>query len=346
MPEIPVYNKAEIRSGNEILYKAEHLLHYTPKALSKTAKQNVAGSNVISFEVEINPAGVDLNPNGTTIKVTDTMGENLTLNINTPLSVLDRNGNEVLGYALKTDVIKDEAGKEHEQLILTGLPDNRYLKICYEALVTEQGDNIEVSNTASIEGVAETKLDENTAFDVSNTSGSGQGSIDYFTLHKVDEDNVQKYLQGAKFNIYKATPDENGKYTFGTGTGETKYSAKLIGNYTTDASGKIEVKNENVQAGQYYILEETEAPRGYIKPEKSILVYFAGANEVPADVDKNAQVIGITYAFTVKNEAYKVELPETGGIGTIPYTMAGITLIVTAALVYINENKKTRANKK
>lgn len=346
MPEIPVYNKAEIRSGNEILYKAEHLLHYTPKALSKTAKQNVAGSNVISFEVEINPAGVDLNPNGTTIKVTDTMGENLTLNINTPLSVLDRNGNEVLGYALKTDVIKDEAGKEHEQLILTGLPDNRYLKICYEALVTEQGDNIEVSNTASIEGVAETKLDENTAFDVSNTSGSGQGSIDYFTLHKVDEDNVQKYLQGAKFNIYKATPDENGKYTFGTGTGETKYSAKLIGNYTTDASGKIEVKNENVEAGQYYILEETEAPRGYIKPEKPILVYFAGAKEVPADVDKNAQVIGITYAFTVKNEVYKVELPETGGIGTIPYTMAGITLIVTAALVYINENKKTRANKK
>lgn len=345
MPEIPVYNKAEIRSGNEILYKAEHLLHYTPKALSKTAKQNVAGSNVISFEVEINPAGVDLNPNGTTIKVTDTMGENLTLNVNTPLTVLDSNGNEVQGYALKTDEIKDEAGKEHEQLILTGLPDNRYLKICYEALVTEQGNNIEVSNTASIEGVAETKLDENTEFDVSNTSGSGQGSIDYFTLHKVDEDNVQKYLPGAKFNIYKAMPDGNGTYTFGTGTGKTKYSAELIGTYTTGENGKIEVKDEKVRTGQYYILEETEAPKGYIKPEERKLVYFAGANEVPADVDKNAEVIGITYVFTVKNEAYNVELPETGGTGTIPYTMAGIALIAIAALIYKNEvtkNKKVK----
>lgn len=347
MPEIPVHNKAAVKCGDGTEYKAEHLLHYTPKVLSKTAKQNVAGSNVISFEVEINPAGVDLNPNGTTIKVTDTMGENLTLNVNTPLTVLDSNGNEVQGYALKTDVTTDEAGKAHEQLILTGLPDNRYLKICYEALVTEQGDNIEVSNTASIEGVAETKLDENTEFDVSNTSGSGQGSIDYFTIHKVDEDNVQKYLQGAKFNIYKATPDGNGTYTFGTGTGKTKYSAELIGNYTTDASGKIEVKNENVRAGQYYILEETEAPRGYIKPKAPILVYFAGAKGIPegATVDKNAEVIGITYAFTVKNEAYKVELPETGGTGTIPYTMAGIALIAIAALIYKNEvtkNKKVK----
>lgn len=344
MPTIPVHNDAEVRCGDGTEYKAFHDLSYTPKALSKTAKQNVAGSNVISFEVEINPAGVDLNPNGTTIKVTDTMGENLTLNVNTPLSVLDSNGNEVQGYSLKTDVTTDEAGKECEQLILTGLPDNRYLKICYEALVTEQGDNIEVSNTASIEGVAETKLDDETKFDISNTSGSGQGSIDYFTIHKVDEDNVQKYLQGAKFNIYKATPDTNGTYTFGTGTGQTKYSAELIGDYTTDASGKIEVRNEKVQTGQYYILEETEAPKGYIKPEEPKLVYFAGANEVPATVDKNAEVIGITYVFTVKNEAYKVELPETGGTGTIPYTMAGIALIVTAALLYMNENKKT--NKK
>ena len=345
MPTIPVHNDAAVQCGDETEYKAFHDLSYTPKALSKTAKQNVAGSNVISFEVEINPAGVDLNPNGTTIKVTDTMGENLTLNINTPLSVLDSNGNEVSGYALRTDVTTDEAGKAHEQLILTGLPDNRYLKICYEALVTEQGDNIEVSNKASIEGVAETKLDDATKFDVSNTSGSGQGSIDYFTIHKVDEDNVQKYLQGAEFNIYKAKRDENGTYTFDEGTGQTKYSAELIGDYTTDASGKIEVRNEKVQTGQYYILEETKAPQGYIKPEVPTLVYFAGANEVPADVDKNAHVIGIGYAYRVTNEAYKVELPETGGIGTIPYTMAGIALIAIAALMYKNEvtkNKKVK----
>lgn len=343
---VNVHNEAAIRTEGRNLYTTFHDLDYEPKILSKTAKQNVAGSNVISFEVEVNPAGVDLNPNGTTIKVTDTMGENLTLNINTPLSVLDSNGNEVSGYALKTDVTTDKAGKEHEQLILTGLPDNRYLKICYEALVTEQGDNIEVSNTASIEGVAETKLDDETKFDVSNTSGSGQGSIDYFTIHKVDEDNEQKYLQGAEFNIYKAEPDENGTYTFDEGTGETKYSAVLIGNYATDASGKIEVRDEKVQTGQYYILEETKAPQGYIKPEVPILVYFAGASEVPADVDKNAHVIGIGYAFRVTNEAYKVELPETGGTGTIPYTVAGITLILTAALIYVNKNKRARTNKK
>ena len=342
-----VHNEAAIRTEGKNLYTTSHDLTYEPKILSKTAKQNGEGSNVVSFEIDINQAGVDLVQNGTTISVTDTMGANLTLCPGS-LSVTDTEGNviPVTDYSMETKLIEGTDGKKQEQFTLKGLPDNRHLRICYDALITEQGDNIAISNKASIVGVAETKLDENTAFDVSNTSGSGQGSIDYFTLHKVDEDNVQKYLQGAEFNIYKATPDGNGKYTFGTGTGETKYSAKLIGNYTTDASGKIEVKNENVQAGQYYILEETEAPRGYIKPEKPILVYFAGAKEVPADVDKNAQVIGITYAFTVKNEAYKVELPETGGIGTIPYTMAGITLIVTAALVYINENKKTRANKK
>lgn len=338
-----VHNEAAIRTEGNNLYTTSHDLTYEPKILSKTAKQNGEGSNVVSFEIDINQSGIDLVQNGTTISVTDTMGANLTLRPGS-LSVTDTEGNviPVTDYSMETKLIEGTDGKKQEQFTLKGLPDNRHLRICYDALITEQGDNIAVSNKASIVGVAETKLDENTEFDVSNTSGSGQGSIDYFTIHKVDEDNVQKYLQGAKFNIYKAMPDGNGTYTFGTGTGKTKYSAELIGNYTTDASGKIEVKNENVQAGQYYILEETEAPRGYIKLEERKLVYFAGANEVPADVDKNAEVIGITYVYTVKNEAYNVELPETGGTGTIPYTMAGIALIVIAALIYKNEVTKNK----
>ena len=62
---------------------------------------------------------------------------------------------------------------------------------------------------------------------------------------------MQKYLQGAKFNIYKATPDENGKDTFGTGTGETKYSAKLIGNYTTCLVYTSEIKEHTHDASCY-----------------------------------------------------------------------------------------------
>lgn len=111
--------------------------------------------------------------------------------------------------------------------------------------------------------------------------------------------------------------------------------------FVSDGEGRFEVVG--LQYGTYYLEEET-APVGYAKLTEA----------VKFEVNKgsyNLHEDGITYnketssirdklldAQQVKNK--KITIPQTGGIGTVIFTVAGIVIMGLAGFVLIKNNKK------
>jgi len=92
---------------------------------------------------------------------------------------------------------------------------------------------------------------------------------------------------------------------------------------TSDESGKIAIYG--LAHGKYYLVE-TQAPLGY-------------------------NLLGSTMEITIDNDSHKEEhvvvveniggtvMPETGGIGTTVYTIAGITLIFLSTVLFLKRKR-------
>ena len=131
-------------------------------------------------------------------------------------------------------------------------------------------------------------------------------------------------------NTYRvATPDE---IEIGTDAG-------VVTRVTTTDTGKITI--DGLEAGTYY-LYEVAAPTGYNKlanPIEVIIDVSKGYGNAVIKVDGTENSKGDT---TVDVENRKgIELPETGSIGTIGLTLAGV-VIVAIGLFAFPRKKKTR----
>lgn len=92
---------------------------------------------------------------------------------------------------------------------------------------------------------------------------------------------------------------------------------------TTNNNGIIDFGE--VDYGEYKLVE-TKAPEGYSKLRNPIDVTVNEAN--------NEQTI------TVDNYKSGWELPKTGGIGSLLFTLAGLILMGTAAFMFIRRRRK------
>lgn len=110
------------------------------------------------------------------------------------------------------------------------------------------------------------------------------------TVIKTDENNAP--LAGATFVL----EDELGN---------------VVAEFTTNYTGEITFTN--LPWGTYYVVE-TKAPAGYVKKLQPIEVV----------IDEN----NLTESITVVNEEISWEIPDTGGIGTLGFYIAGVILII------------------
>lgn len=166
-----------------------------------------------------------------------------------------------------------------------------------------------------------------------NTTKKKQTNLE---IIKVDADNNNTTLSGAKFILYKATLTD-GRITKGK-----EFGSEMI----TDKDGKASF--ENLEYESTYLLEETQAPNGYktngpwavqIDGDGKTTLTKVNAVESAENLydlsnDSMTKNLGYTDPFEIGDKKIEYTLPSTGGIGTKKYYLLG-TLLSMLGVIYI-----------
>ena len=151
-------------------------------------------------------------------------------------------------------------------------------------------------------------------------------------INKVDEQN--KPLSGAKFALYRNNVDSvklkfvdegNGTYRIATTDDETTTDTLV-----SPEGGVITVKG--LSEG-HYVIEETKAPDGYAKLKNTI-------NKTISEDENDPQTETVEEKVTNKTESW---LPETGGMGTVIFTVVGVVGVLVILSTYFKKGKKEEA---
>ena len=128
-------------------------------------------------------------------------------------------------------------------------------------------------------------------------------------------------MSGAEFTL---------TYKNASGADETATATGIIdGKIIIGQDGTATITGLNVGI---YTLTEIKAPDGYVIQTSgtTIVVSSSGVTVGGKSALKNDDG---KYVVTVENTAGKI-LPNTGGSGTLPYTLCGLTLMSAAAMMY------------
>lgn len=159
-----------------------------------------------------------------------------------------------------------------------------------------------------------------------------------FGIDKQDE--KQTALAGAEFKIWK----DKGDGAFGTDDTALKFSKDALSEkYTLNASGDVETITttdtgkfnvEGLEEGTYWV-EEVNPPAGYNKLAKPVKVVIAATYNEDGTLASHSVKYGDEQADAAHGDHYVVIvnnagtlLPETGGMGTIVFTVVGAAVVV------------------
>ena len=204
------------------------------------------------------------------------------------------------------------------------LKDNDVLVVSYQATLQPNENTLNAyTNTATLSYGQDKSL--------SDTADVFSGHI---TFEK--RDNHSNILAGAKFVVKK---DADDKYAKLNGSGHTWAFDSWVdaveqATVITTENTTTAVIVRGLKSG-IYTLVETEAPAGYVKGANTEITINKELNE--------AQGNRLTGLFTEKAIVINTqgsELPETGGIGTTIFYIAGALLAVSAVALLIVKRRK------
>ena len=166
------------------------------------------------------------------------------------------------------------------------------------------------------------------------------------TITKTNQDGSEK-LAGAQFKLYKGE-NTNGDPIKFKDLGNGKY--RVATENEVDATDTLESPNGNdgvkgiitisgLDAGTYTLVE-TKAPDGYNKLDNPTTITIqATSNNNGTDVTVSGNEV------TVKNNKGSL-LPESGGMGTVLFTVVGVGGILAVGYSFMKSNKKNRLHEK
>ncbi len=225
------------------------------------------------------------------------------------------------------------------------------IKIEYSAELNKYAETGRVSNnnTAELEYSNDPYTDSKTKTPVDDKTTTDTYTID-LELLKIEEVEPGQELKGtplsgAQFNVYKY--DEEAEDNLGE-----KVNAEVL---ETAEDGKVYVSK--LGAGKY-VLEEVKAPDGHNVLGYNVVfeITFTNATEtdpitwdVVLGTDKlnyvsktiNVDETSGKITLTVQNSS-GFQLPSTGGVGTVIFTVVGILVMATVVVVAIKSNKKSK----
>lgn len=173
---------------------------------------------------------------------------------------------------------------------------------------------------------------------VENSHAQKTDTVDVTTfaikIDKYVDGNESTKLAGAKFDLYRtATQAEIDAGTAVTIPHTSVNGIKLESGLITDADGAATFAKYEANGTNYdYYLVETQAPSGYNLLDNAVKVNFADT-----DVAATAGV----YTVKVPNSS-GIQLPITGGTGTVIFTVIGIALMVGAVVLFVVSRKRSK----
>ena len=165
-----------------------------------------------------------------------------------------------------------------------------------------------------------------------NTVYLGTGSI---KLKKTGEDQDSDGLDGAKFVIRRTSDNKylnesaDGLFSWVDEKEDANiYTTKTVGN----EKGVIIIKGLDVDT---YVFEEVEAPEGY-----SVNTSTESTAKITTADLTSKDVVEATPVRTTMGNTKLSSLPETGGMGTTLFTIAGCVIMISAAGLFFATRKK------
>lgn len=324
---------------DDVTFSAKHKEVTVDKSADKTSvTKNEKVTYTITVEIPTYATGAvdksfyvsDLLPDGLTIDVgsikvarngTDITSENTQYTLNTTTSPL---------YTFKLSV-------DTAQYAANWAADGgKQLVITYTATLNDN-DTTQVN----------TKETNTVTFDysnypyVENSHKQKTDTVDVTTfaikIDKFVKNQEANKLAGAKFDLYRtATQAEIDAGTSVEIPHTSIQGIKLEGDKVTDDNGAATFEKYEANDTNYdYYLVETQAPSGYNLLDEAVKVNFTDAQ-----VEATAGV----YTVEVSNSS-GIQLPITGGTGTVIFTIIGIALMVGAVVLFVVSRKKAKESK-
>ena len=190
------------------------------------------------------------------------------------------------------------------------------------------GSNVSFTGTKNSDGSYSLTINGNAFTNTSNTRLDLQ-------IRKTDSNDADKVLKGATFSLKKpgeatgteATTGENGIATFeGIGRNTTYYLYETTppANYMTAGPWILEVAESTAT-----LYPAAEGDNGTLTKTSETGTVLSASSSDP-----------IVLTATIADQSWGYELPNTGGAGTVPYTMGGCALIAVYLLLYCHTRRR------
>lgn len=154
-----------------------------------------------------------------------------------------------------------------------------------------------------------------------SADGALKANTNHVDLHYTNNMGVNSDITGKTVNVVKV--DGNTKAPLPGATFKLTSDTDTTGTtLTTGEDGTV--KFTGLKAGTYYV-EETAAPSGYNINSKKFTITISTSGVVTGDGVNNSKLTVNDYPLTV---------PQTGGAGTIMFTIGGVALIACAGVLF------------
>ena len=277
----------------------------------------------LTYTVEINPKGLNLNPKSTDITLYDTFTVN-----KRGTATLDRSSIKLYDhtkeqytedYTLTTDEKKEDRQVTHYNMTLT-VRDGRHYTFTYTYIVDRSQVNSSEDVTAENKARVTAVWQEANKETIKSSAGGGSvGAIDgELTLYKVDKNSENKVLQGAKFEL-TAYDKQSGSWNTAQVTARTDENGEIT---FVPKTGTNEASKVYVSVDTLYKLVETEAPNGYVLDAKPLyFIWMQNDMQNDASVQKKQEEAYIK--ATGKAKETDAADPDVANYKSVTYFQTG-----------------------
>lgn len=265
-----------------------------------------------------------------TYLITDTMSEGLTFQKDAKVTV---GGTDVTSACTITYDVDSNANKFTVSIPVMNYAIGAEIKVTYTAVTNDNAVTVISKNSATL-------TYSNNPTDSSKTTTTPEDIETVYSaklvIDKYQKDDESKKLANAKF-VLKNAEGKYYKYTAATESAAAK--VEWVENQTdatevtTDNNGAAAFNG--LKDGTYYLVE-TAAPAGYNLLANEVEVTINGAKATEVDLSS------LTATAKVENST-GTTIPETGGIGTTIFYVAGGLLVLGAVILLITKKRMSSA---